>query len=49
MNRLVFPMVYGEGSKDDKLAEYLFNLAIKYAKDKDECILKKDKDRNIVV
>jgi hypothetical protein len=35
LNRIVFPMVYGEGSKDNSLASQLFELVIEYASNKD--------------
>jgi hypothetical protein len=49
LNRIVFPLVYGEGSKDNALATQLFELFIEYASNKGECILKKDRDRKEIV
>lgn len=42
-------MIYGEGSKSDDLAAAIFDQFILYAKNKEECILEKNKDRENVL
>jgi hypothetical protein len=35
LNCLVFPKIYGRGSKSDAIAQELFSMMVKYAEDKD--------------